>query len=592
MRRSFDSRAAAATLAVALTAVACAESSQVALDVPAEVEVVASLELSGALVYAGSELTAWPKGQELPLVARAEVETTLVGYSIAALAEAGAIEQNGEPIGGALRAAAACEPLLPAPRFAASWPPGATLRSIDTASIPPLTTTELASRCPALDANAIHAELDCRDRGCELEVTAGDDCALSFDFTACEDRVVAGRVWPNGEICLDRTEAERMGCRIDVSAAASIEPPFVIEKRTVIAGASAVTPEFLRFNGLLLPELMFFGWVHDLALAGNYLLIAGGDGTARDVCAGAANLRGSLLALDSSTLEPVSTASVPPCLTRIAAVPGAPELVGVFADDRSYYLGRFSARAGEVGRLLGRREIRASSGVHRTMDLEVLPESNAVAILFNIAAESGKGGDGGNILAIHALDSLAEKSRTVFPRGQRWAMASGGAPGQLAIADHKNRALEWWNVDTGTAAPALQLPRPDGLTDDSLLDVVYDANARLYLGHGTRDPLLMLIAPQGPLLDRDYFFEAAVDPVTSASWASDQVLVAGMKQEPGGEFRAVVARYQLTERRFLPGTFELGPGISNKMVVGADGRVFALLPWSGEVARLTPQGMR
>lgn len=590
MRPARSSRAAAlAEFAFLLSS--CADSGRAALEVSDEVEVVGLIELASDVVFAGSELTPWPKGQELPIVARTDVETTLLGYSSASLAAAGALDPDGAPIAGALRSPAACEPEMPAPSFAASWPPRGTLQPIDASLIPPLTTTALAARCPALAAGAIHAELDCRDRGCTPAITAGDDCTLRFDFTACGDRVVAGRAWPNGQICLDRTDAEQLGCRIDASIDIDT-PPFTVDRRTVIDGAEGVTPDFLRFNGLLIPDLMFFGWAYDLTLAGDYLLIAGGDGSPREVCKNTTDLRGALIALDPSTLEPVPTATVPPCLTRIAAVPGTAELVGVFAEGSSYSLGRFSARAGEVGRLLGRREIRAANNIYRTVDLEVLPESNAVAVLFNLAAESGKGGEGGNLLAIHALDSLTEKSRTVFPRGQRWAMASGAAPGHLAIADHKNRALSWWHVDTGTTATALQLPRPDGLTDDSLLDVIYDANAKLYFGHGTRDPLLLMIEPLGSLLDRDYFFEAAVDPVTSVTWASDQVLTAGMKQENGGEFRAVVARYRPSDRRFLPGTFDIGWGLANKMVADAEGKIFALLPWSGEVVRLTPQGMR
>jgi hypothetical protein len=558
----------------------CIEASPLEVNAPAQVEYVALLDTAGGVI-SGSELAPWPKGQGLPILGRQSADALIVGYSAQELRGAGALDKDGTLATGRVRLARSCEPALPVPSWASRWTAGGVLEDFDAATLPPLSTTGLADSCVELDVSTISVDLDCLDLPCESYlVEKVDRCGLSIDLSSCGDRLVFGRLQPNGGVCLDRTAAEQDSCEARASFPVA-RPPFSLLRKK-IGDAPATMPDFLRFNELLLPDFLFFGSIYDLAIVEGRLWVAAGT-SARDVCRGNADLAGSLVMLDLETLELVATATVPPCLTRIAAS-SADRAVAVFVENEAWTLGQLDGDG-----VLGLREVlEAPVSTHRLVDLEVLPESNAVAVLFNIAAEDGKTGDGGNILLVHALDDLRERQKVTWPRGQRWAMTPSGGPGLLAIADHHERRLEWWHVETGTAAPALVLPRRDGFVyDDSLLDVV-SFEGEVWV-HATRNPLVMIAEERGALLDRDYFYEQKIDPVTSARWTTgqDRLLVSGTATD-GTLHRAYVSIYDRAERRFLPGTFELGAGIAAKMIPGPGGRVFALLPWAGEIVRVDP----
>lgn len=556
---------------------ACEKAETVEVEVPAEVEYVAALELSGPVVVYGSEVVAWPKGQGLPLLAGSEAETIVVGFSAAELREAGALDAAGTVVRGRVRSALGCEPRLPRALWAARLVGSGALEPVDAAMIPELSTDGLADSCSEL--TSVSVDIDCVDLPCEaIRIEEVGACGLSLDLSACGQGVVSAHRQPGGAICVERSEAEQQQCAIYASEPAAA--PFEIVRQKILPAASATMPEFLRFNELLLPDFLFFGWAYDFALVGDRIWVALGDGTARDVCRGGADLSTRLMILDFETLEIVSTATVPPCLTRL--VSQADGALAVFAEQGRWTLGRLDARA----QVTARAALTATVGVHRLVDMELLPEANGVAVLFNLAAEDGKTGDGGNILTVHALDDLRELRHSYWPRGQRWAMAAAGAK-LLAIADHHERRIEWWDVETGTAAPALVLPRRDGFVyDDSLLDVVaLDGELAV---HATRDPLLMLVEAQGALSEKDYFYERKLDPVTSATWPSGQLLVAATGTN-GSEHQAWVARYDLAQRRFLPGAHLAGEGLISKMLPGPGGRVVALLPWAGELVRFDPR---
>lgn len=571
-------------IATAALAAACSETQRFELEVDDRVEYVAAIEVDTGRVLAGSEIKPWPKGQSFPVIARSELETLVVGYSADELRFAGAIDRDGVVLEGTLRAPVVCEPELPRPIWAARWPLGQDLKVTDVSEAPPLTTTGLVKECPALGTLPINTQVDCVDRFCEADVRVIVDCRVELELAACGRGVITAQAGPSNELCLDRSEEDMRSCEISAAFTERRAPPFTVELMRVLEDGGEVIPDFLRSNGLLIPDLLFFGWSYDLTVVADRVIVAGGEGRARDVCRDLTNLNGRIAMFDRATFERIGTSAAPPCLTRVAAERDGEEFFGVFTSSTSVFvLGRFDVD----GTLLTQQNISAMAGVHRVVDLEISAEANRIAILFNLASDSGKGGDGGNILAIHALDTLEEIKVWAFPSGQRWAMAPSDLSGVLALADHKNRRIELWNTDLGEQRPPLQLPRPDGFTDDSLLDLVFDAPSRFFVAQGTRDPLVFLIRGDNTLLDRDYFFERQVDPVTSISWPFDQkkLLVSGLTQD-GDSFRGVLALYDTEAKRFDPGTYDVGFGIISKMVSDG-GQVFALLPWSGQIARIT-----
>jgi hypothetical protein len=562
-----------------------------------------STSTSRASCSAASGIEAWPEGQALPIFAEALSEPLLVAYRDADLARLGVRD---DPAGAArerLRAPAGCEQPLPAPAWAARWSVRGELVALDAealAEVPALTSGWVTTRCAPLASGALSVDVTCEDRHCAHALRSTGECEFEVEFSGCTRAPVTGAIFANGELCLG-PEADAPACPVEAVVPPG-EPPFLLDRVELVPTAQERLPDFLTFNGLLIPDVMSEGWAHDLELVGGYVAVVVGDGTFGGPCRGDYSRTVRVELWDPQTLTLASTATVPPCLTAIASLGGS-GFVGAYSSERAWRLGRFDV----TGRLVASAPIddRTTRGAgeprlvtrpgHRVLDVEHLAGAGVVAVLFNLDGDDGKTGDGGNIVFTYDVETLARRGGFENPDGQRWVMTPVDDR-TLALPRNDARAIEWLDVITGPLSTSAPLRRLDGVFgDDSLLDVALDASSTRLLVAGTRNPLLYTVAPRGAALGRAHVFDRDVAPVTMTRWPRDPALtlVAGVSGT-GDEPRAEVMLLDAARPAFLAGTWDVGWGMPTKLVTDEEGRIFVLLPWSGALVRLTPrpQGSR
>jgi hypothetical protein len=146
--------------------------------------------------------------------------------------------------------------------------------------------------------------------------------------------------------------------------------------------------------------------------------------------------------------------------------------------------------------------------------------------------------------------------------------------------------LEWFDLSRGVTVNQATLPIDVGYALLGLVEnaatqrIVVTAENRLYL------------ASSSGLPQRLRPFQADGLAVLSvAPWPLDdkQVLVGGHVLSANGARRAVVTLLDVEAGRFLPEVFEIGDQSVTRIRTDAKGRLWALLPWSGQVVRLTPK---
>jgi hypothetical protein len=84
-------------------------------------------------------------------------------------------------------------------------------------------------------------------------------------------------------------------------------------------------------------------------------------------------------------------------------------------------------------------------------------------------------------------------------------------------------------------------------------------------------------------------FERAAQTTVTAPWpsASDRALVGGVIDGYTFAPKAVFALLDTSQPRFVLGAMDAGFGIVSMLVPDGSGRMLALLPWSGELVRVS-----
>ncbi|MCK6551578.1 hypothetical protein L6R52_37445, partial [Myxococcota bacterium] len=549
-------------------------------------------------LVSASAIAPWPEGQDLPIFARDPSEAVLIAWRDGELAPLGITSDAAGASRARLRAPAECEQRLPRPAWAARWGALGGLVALEEAEreqLAPLTSDWVAARCAPLASVSISAEVGCEDRFCEHTLRSTGACGFELTFTGCARAPVRGALHADGSLCLG-ADADAPSCPVRAFVRPD-DAPFTVDRVKVVEAARDVLPDWLTFNGLLVPDLMFEGWVHDLELVDGRVVALAGDGTFGGPCRAGFTRGSNLHFFDPATLALTGTATTPQCLTAIAADPEYPAIFGVFTAAGEWRVGKFDA----TGRLLASAPVdaRTTAGPgeprrvtfrdHRVLDVEVLPARDLVAVLFNPEADTGKEGNGGNVVFTYDRTTLERRGGWDYPDGQRWVMTAVDDH-TLALARNDARAIEWLDVDSGPLGASAPLRRLDGVfNDDSLLDVAHHPASGTLLVAATRDPLLFTVTPRGAARGRAHVFDVDAAPVTALPWPPDptRALVAGIVGT-GEDRRAVVTRFDPTRPSFDSGTWDLGWGAPTKMLSDDEGHIFVLLPWSGDLVRLTP----
>lgn len=84
------------------------------------------------------------------------------------------------------------------------------------------------------------------------------------------------------------------------------------------------------------------------------------------------------------------------------------------------------------------------------------------------------------------------------------------------------------------------------------------------------------------------FYEQIGVPWAAIVSPSDpSLMLVGVMKGQSFSFEASIARLNPAEKRFLPGSIPIGQGAVTQLAADRQGRVWAMLPWSGKLARIS-----
>ncbi|MCK6548015.1 hypothetical protein L6R52_19345 [Myxococcota bacterium] len=589
-----------------LALTACLRSSIVEVDVAPEIDRVAVVELDAAGAFvAATELAEWRPGAALPIVAHGASDAIVVGWRSSALEAAGA---SLDALAGArLERATGCALAVPTPSWAARWTASGALEPVDTTVVPMMTASWMRHACGAFAASTILVDVPCVGRRCPQPEVAPGACTFEADLSSCGVGVVRGSIDHEGALCVElstttwrcaRADAttsfaaaparftcdEPLACALDVHVVPrDDEAPFTIDRLRFV-DRPPYLPEGLRVRPEVGPWRLSMGYGLDAAALDELVFVSFIDAEPASCLTRAGHLGTWLHGYRSDTFERVVARALPSCADRL--IPdGRGGLLVTFFEDGAWMLGRFD-RAGE--RVASRTisvlgpNVAASSVVD---DLVLVEDPPAIAVLFGPAVE----GNAPPMITLHDVDTLVERSRTELPIGRAYSMALEGR-GRLVLSANDSNELAWFDV-----AGARLDGRAPTAVGDLLRAAIYrplvDAARARILVPSQGDATLLSVGEVGDLRARAPFSETFALLVSGLHWpaGTGRVLFAGGTDHGAGDRRVAVTSFDPETERFLPGSHELGFGVPSRLVEDDRGRAWVLLPWAGEIVRLTPR---
>ncbi len=289
-----------------------------------------------------------------------------------------------------------------------------------------------------------------------------------------------------------------------------------------------------------------------------------------------------LVRVDTESLALTIRRDAPPCLAQLARDPSnGGGLLGV-TSGRAPTLHRFDAEGRSVEQLALPMLERIRPGDELVPTALVSGSSTTtIAIVFTTTPLSGVTW----LVTVSAAGSL-RWLRTAPPRAGQLRSASALVDDALFIADPDGGQVVRMPLVGQTSTLTLAPPR--GASDDAGAVYWHAPTARLVVSTTSKRAALWTLDPGTGTASRAFGYEAEVVPwaITALPGSVDQGLVGLMVAPPS--FQAAVGLYSLSEQRFLPGLVSLGSGVVSRLEADPRGRVWALLPWSGEVARIEP----
>jgi hypothetical protein len=453
-------------------------------------------------------------------------------------------------------------------------------------------------------------------------------CRFSIDLSPCavsaidgDFGVLGGSFDQSGAMHVDETPAchaiattpyaaQSLAC--DQPRTCSIDffltppPRFIVETATVIPNVPRIDPA----SDTVSNQEAYQGYLADLAVAGDRIVVSSFGGVANrdDQYACAVPTPSTLHFLDVETLQPIRTASAPPCLTRLLPSKPGSGFLGLSSSSSpdgtvwTYAIvtydenGRTIARASHSIALdtVQRNYAYWAAGLVETVDVPPL-----YAALFGASFMMGDGRHGGHDL-IHVLDP---SSARIVETYDLFTIAGDHAtcarsivatplPGRFAWVEDDLDLVRW--IDN--PVDALEVTGDPG-------EMTYHAAAdRVLVPSGDRTRAMMSggRGDRGTgLLERFFPREHDAAMLSTAVWPNDKSLaiVGGtssvMRADGSWDRPAYVAlfdpgsRDKMTSARFLPGMQRVGFGAIHRMVDDGRGRILLLLPWSGHLVRIS-----
>lgn len=587
-----------------LALTSCLRSPVLEVAVPEGVDRVAVVELDaeGAFV-AATELVEWRPGSTLPVLAHGANDAILVGWRSSELEAAGA---SLDALAGArLQRATGCALVVPTPSWTARWPSEGPIEALDAAIVPPMTASWMRHACGDFSSAELRVDVPCVGRRCPQPVVAPGECTFEVDLSSCGVGLVRGSIDHEGELCVELasptwrcarasvdtpfaaaparfTCTEPRGCDVDVHVVPrAADAPFTVDHLRFV-DLPPFLPDGLRSRPEIAPWRLTMGYGFDAAPLDDLVFVTFTDGMP-DPCQ--SRLFGTWLhGYRSDTFERVVVRSLPACADRLIPDGRGGLLVTYFDQDRWWLarLDRAGARVAQTAISVEGPNVEASSVVD---DLVLVEDPPHVAVLFGPTAE----GRAPPTITLHDVDTLEERAKVEMPLGRAYSMVDD-RHGRLVVSASDSNELAWVRVADARLEGRTTIPFGD-LLRASMYRPLVDAERMRVLVPAQGDSTLMSVGRGGDVHARTPFTETFALLTTGIFWprGSGHVLFAGGTDHGAGDRRVVITSYDPATERFLPRAHELGFGAPSRVFEDAQGRAWVLLPWAGELVRLTPR---
>jgi len=527
---------------------------------------------------------------DFPGVAGFEVH----GYALASLQSLGVpLEEATLRI--PLRAAETDEARLPAPIWGQKFDAdgGAFGGTIPVRAL----TADWLPLCPQRVTEGQRVALGCAFGDCATTVTQSG-CRVTIDASACALGALDAEISPAGALIVEASpvlgQCEETPsspgvsvalacsggtaetCRIEVQTS-SVPPPLVIEK---LALTSSVAPYIERDgNGVLVSRRPPSGYLAAMAIVGETVMVArnlGPPWRPQDCPPG----RGGVIDLIARDTLIVDTATaVPRCVIGLIRDP--------MGRGALFLTGGPAPRVGIIGADGQVKADRALDDVPHPADEYVIgiqASARGIFVLFTVPVF-----DPGSTATLAVLDPLLLTTLAFEPiSNQRAEILGVDLDAKVLLVANSRDVLYTPTADAklGPGRPLWELcSHGNGIKPSTIFP--HALSGQLVL------PALDSNSPAGYVIDvqdrcRTVVYPwGAVEGYGAAAWTDGRVLFGLMTSAP--PYEASVAIVDPIGARFASGALRIGSGPPHAMDVDAQGRVWLILPWEGQVARITPQ---
>lgn len=234
--------------------------------------------------------------------------------------------------------------------------------------------------------------------------------------------------------------------------------------------------------------------------------------------------------------------------------------------------------------------MRAASAPEQIVaELVRVGEPAELAVLYEWLEARPGGTDLGYVLYAYDPDSLAVRHADWVQDRRTFAITPIGTS-TLAIAEEKYQHVEYFDVRTRRVTRRVSLPASSASVRYDMTSIAQAPGTGRILTTTPLDLASVRMVDRDEAFGLTMPFERIVFPTSVHPWPADVdvLIVGGVAPDADGTYDAVVMFYDTRHARFLPGTWPIGQGAVTRMLTDRAGRVWALLPWAGEVVRLTP----
>lgn len=156
-------------------------------------------------------------------------------------------------------------------------------------------------------------------------------------------------------------------------------------------------------------------------------------------------------------------------------------------------------------------------------------------------------------------------------------------------ADDTTGAVVPFRVEDDVVEPAFTLNVTGGPTDDAGAIGIHPSSGTMIVATTDTESVAYFIDERGSPAVTGFarYVERDAAPWAMAAWPRVDAQMAVGVAERAPPYRAYLTRLLVPERRYLPGSAELGQGVVGAISVDGTGRLWVMLPWSGEVLRIT-----